>query len=146
MKPNEYLHSMISTLQFRKASCIFRQLTQSEQMDFIILEAAEAANSTILDFLSFLLDENETALYHLLTAMALIQMCWLKDAYQLAYMHACALLKLEPTAEHKEFMLFFFDIPEKILSKEQAFILAKEILLEKPTSIAANRIATKLSE
>lgn len=46
----------------------------------------------------------------------------------MAYWHATEMLKLEPTLKNKEFMLFFYNIPEKILSEEYVRELAKDIL------------------
>lgn len=46
----------------------------------------------------------------------------------MAYWHATEMLKLETTLKNKEFMLFFYNIPEKILSEEYARELAKDIL------------------
>ena len=71
-------------------------------------------------------------------------MCWLEGGYDLAFYHACKLLELEPTADNKEYLLFFYNLPERLLPEEKAYTFSKEILSEKPDSIAANDVFSRL--
>lgn len=110
----------------------------------MVCEAADTDSIIILGFLSYILSIQNTAFSHQVISEALIQMCWLEGGYNLAFYHACKLLELKPVVEVKEYLLFFNTIPEKLLSEEKAYTLSKEIIAEKPDSIAANWIFSRL--
>ena len=105
----------------------------------MMCEVADTDSVVILGFLSYVLSVRETAFYHQVISEALVQMCWLEGGYDLAFYHACRLLELEPIADNKEYLLFFYNLPEKLLSEEKAYILS-----EKPDSIAANDVFSRL--
>ena len=117
-KEKQYIIDWVYQLEFENAAKHLFQLSEEEQIHLMVCEAAEA----------------------------LVQMCWLEGGYNLAFYHACKLLELKPVVEIKEYLLFFNTIPEKLLSEEKAYTLSKEILSEKPDSIAANGIFSRLRE
>ena len=47
------------------------------------------------------------------------------------------MLKLEPSIKNKEFILFFYNIPEKIISYEYAKELAEDIIRHDPDNEVA---------
>ena len=131
-------------LDFENAAKRLFQLSEKEQISLMVCEAADTDSIIILGFLSYILSIQNTAFYHQVISEALIQMCWLEGGYNLAFYHACRLLELEPTAESNEYLLFFYNIPEKLLPEEKAYALSKEILSEKPDSMAANDVFSHL--
>ena len=131
-------------LDFENAAKHLFQLSEEEQISLMVCEAADTDSVVILGFLSYILSVRETAFYHQVISEVLVQMCWLEGGYDLAFYHACRLLELEPTAESKEYLLFFYNIPEKLLPEEKAYALSKEILSEKPDSMAANDVFSHL--
>ncbi|WP_278343214.1 hypothetical protein [Parageobacillus thermoglucosidasius] len=56
-------------------------------------------------------------------------MCHLPDAYASALYHAKRAVELSPEdVSLKEHLLLFYEIPEKLISKEEAKAIAQEIL------------------
>lgn len=145
-KEKQYIIDWMYQLDFENAAKHLFQLPEEEQISLMVCEAADTDSIIILGFLSYILSIRNTAFYHQVISEALIQMCWLEGGYNLAFYHACKLLELKPVVEIKEYLLFFNTIPEKLLSEEKAYTLSKEILSEKPDSIAANGIFSRLRE
>lgn len=57
----------------------------------------------------------------------------LEGAYQAAFFHAKKAVGLSPNdISYKEYLLLFYEIPEQLLTKEEATDIAKEILEEDP--------------
>ena len=68
-------------------------------------------------------------------------------AYWVAYRHTRRAIELEPENDrNKESLLSFYDIPDKILSMEEALKVAEEVLREKPDSIFALQKYKKIQE
>lgn len=59
-------------------------------------------------------------------------LCFVEGAYSVALFHARELLLNTKSIENMERILFFYDIPEKLVDKEEAEIIAKEILKIEP--------------
>ena len=131
-KEKQHIIDLIYQLDFENAAKHLFQLSKEEQISLMVCEAADTDSIIILGFLSYILSIQNTAFYHQVISEALIQMCWLEGGYNLAFYHACKLLE------------FFNTIPEKLLSEEKAYTLSKEIIAEKPDSIAANGIFSRL--
>ena len=138
-KEKQHIIDLIYQLDFENAAKHLFQLSEEEQISLMVCEAADTDSINILSI-------QNTAFYHQVISEALIQMCWLEGGYNLAFYHACKLLELKPVVEVKEYLLFFNTIPEKLLSEEKAYTLSKEIIAEKPDSIAANGIFSRLRE
>lgn len=145
-KEKQHIIDLIYQLDFENAAKHLFQLSKEEQISLMVCEAADTDSIIILGFLSYILSIQNTAFYHQVISEALIQMCWLEGGYNLAFYHACKLLELKPVVEIKEYLLFFNTIPEKLLSEGKAYTLSKEIIAEKPDSIAANGIFSRLRE
>ncbi|BBW96444.1 hypothetical protein ACPVTF_08110 [Geobacillus icigianus] len=91
---------------------------------------------------SYLINNNETAYYHYLASELLsTAFCHLPDAYASALYHAKRAVELSPEdVSLKEHLLLFHDIPEKLISKEEAKAIAQEILKIMPNSEAAKNV------
>ena len=128
MDKNKRILQFIYNVDFINAKKLFDELSEAEKSDLIIMESCTSNSLIVIGFIYFLLSKENTCFNHELASQALIQMSWIEGAYNLAYWHATEMLKLEPTLKNKEFMLLFYNIPEKILSEEYARKLAKDIL------------------
>jgi hypothetical protein len=93
-------------------------------------------------FVCFLILEKETVQYHCLASEILNNAFpHLVGGYESSMYHIKRSLELCPdNVELKENLLFFNDIPQKLLSDEEAKKVSKEILQKKPDSKVAIRI------
>lgn len=90
-------------------------------------------------FVSYLISHDEKAIYHHVASILMSgAFCHFPEGHLAGYYHARRALELDPTnIQFKESLLYLRVIPEKILGKEEAIQLAKEILNEKPDSESA---------
>lgn len=89
-------------------------------------------------FLCYVLYDTNTAYLHNLTSVIMsTALCHIQGAYQTAFFHAKKAIELAPNdLNFKEFLLFFYVIPEKLLSHDEAMIIAKEILMKRDSKPA----------
>lgn len=55
-------------------------------------------------------------------------LCFIEGAYSIAFHYSKQLLKKEYSIDNMERLLFFYDIPERLLEKEKALDIAKSII------------------
>ncbi len=122
----------IHTSRFNESFEIFRTLSEDQQKELVFVEASHTDEISIICFAEFLISKENTYFNHMLAAEALIQMCWLEGAYNVAFYHAAEMYRLNPDAETKKFLLSFYDLPENILSEEFAKGLAASIIQDEP--------------
>lgn len=67
-------------------------------------------------------------------------LCFIEGAYSVALFHSRELLSINRSIENLERILFFYDVPEKLVEKEEAYNIASEILKIAPH----NKVATKI--
>jgi hypothetical protein len=90
-------------------------------------------------FICFLLLEKETVQYHCLASEILNNAFpHLVGGYESSMYHIRRAIELSPDdVELKENLLFFNEIPQKLLSNEEVKKISKEILQKKPNSKVA---------
>lgn len=105
----------------------------------------DESNICAYAFVCFLLQRDETVNYHTLASTLMENaFCHLEGAYQVAFYHTCRAIDLCPDdIDLHETLLFFNDIPEKVITDEEAKEIAQKILQKKPTSEQARRILSQ---
>lgn len=144
----EYLYGCITESEFEKAEEFCRKLSVVELSGILDELAWEKEDVSVYLFIEYLLLKNECADYHRIAA-DLLQgaLCFLSGANWVAYRHCRRALELEPeNYRNKESLLSFYDIPDQILSMEEALKIAEEVLREKPDSIFAFQKYKKIQE
>lgn len=143
------LEKLIFNYEFDKAKILFSKLDEKKQIDTLCLIGYESDNILVYTFICYLLQENNTAKMHSLAAEILrFSLCDVNGAYQAAFYHTKKAIELSPNDINlKEYLLFFYEIPEKLLSKEEAIKIANEVLsINKKSQPAMNVIkSTKIS-
>lgn len=93
-------------------------------------------------FVCYLITQNEQAKYHNLAILLLNgAYSYVPGAYATAFYHAMRVCAIEPgNVDAKEQLLLFHEIPEKLLSDEEARVVATEILRVRPESRAAQLV------
>ena len=67
-------------------------------------------------------------------------LCYVEGAYEVALFHTRELLKIDFSVETMEKVIFFHDIPEKLVEEKEAEAVAREIIKIEPDNCVANRI------
>jgi len=92
-----------------------------------------------------MLIKKESPKLHCFASILLSQsLSHIEDAYASGYYHIQRAVMLDPeNVDYKEALLFFHEIPDQLVSKEEALRVAKEILQKKPDSSAALEIVER---
>lgn len=140
-KENDF-RSTILSLDFIKAKQFLPQYSSKELYDELMEIGFENNNILSYIFVSYLISCNEDAEYHSLASDILaLPLCHYNGSYQASLFHARRALELDPSnIEYKEWILFFYGIPDKLVSREEAIAIAKEILTDKPDSLIAKEV------
>lgn len=136
------LRELIRACRFEAAARIVLEEHKGTIEDILLRLAYEDRDIRPYAFICSLLTQKPTAHWHYVASLLLSQpLCHLPGAYQVAFYHAQIALRLAPEdVEVKEYLLFFRDIPARLLDEKEAVRLANEILTSKPDSQAARRV------
>jgi len=124
--------------------------TTTNEIDYKILKnllteiAYDNNNIAVYSFINYLILKKENAELHSIASDILVQpFGFFKNTYGAALYHAKRAIELAPNnLDYKQQILFFHDIPDRLLSTEEAIIIAKEIIKKRPDSIVANNLVT----
>ncbi|MGG4267247.1 hypothetical protein [Peribacillus simplex] len=127
---------------FVKAKHLSLNMDIDSLRDSLFLIAYDNENLTPYGFVNYLLFENETAQLHYLASFLLsMALNHLDGAYQTAFFHATRASELEPNdISYMEDLLFFYGIPDQLLSKRRANDIAMQILKKDPDNKVASSV------
>lgn len=137
----EKLESLIISGYIEEAKDVYSKMDKAEARDVLLKIGYDTESITPYSFICSLLCEKESANLHYLASEILVNpLCFLVGAYNVALYHARRALQLEPDdISIKEYLLLFYNIPERLISKEEAIEIAKDVLNINPYSkIALN--------
>ena len=104
--------------------------------------AFDNESTVIYSAVCMLLIRNETAGLHYVAAEILMHpLCHFEGAYAAALYHVRKAIELDPKdAGLKEVLIFLHDVPDQVVSKEEAISAAKQVLEERPGSKCARSL------
>ncbi|MBS1987742.1 hypothetical protein JST56_01995 [Candidatus Dependentiae bacterium] len=112
-----------------------------EQLRIILLNLGDDNNICAYSFICFLILDCKTIEYHSLASEILIHCFPHLGGYAAALYHVRRYLQLCPDdVDMLEMLLFFHNVPEKLVSREEAIQVAGEILKKNPDSSHAKAI------
>lgn len=102
----------------------------------------DTENINVYTFTIFMLIKHESSEFHVLAAQLLSQpFCYIEGAYQAAVVHLKRAIELEPqNMDLLIFLLFFYQVPDQVLSEHEAKETAQRILNEDPSNQIAQKI------
>lgn len=135
------LEKLIISLNFTEAKALVDSLNKVEIENYMLELCYESENILYYSFVFDMLKNKETSFIHYIASIILSQpLCHIEGAYQAAFYHAKKAVELDGgDIELKEYLLFFNDIPDKLLSNQEAKILSEEIINLNPKSEVAKQ-------
>lgn len=133
---------LILSCEFELAQDIAIPADYKSVEDALLQLAYETDELTIYSFVCSLLIKSQSAQWHYLASLLLSQpLCHIDGAYRAAYYHAKMASRLSPfDSTLKEYLLFFWEIPDKLLTDTEAARIAAEILEAVPNSEIAKTV------
>jgi hypothetical protein len=142
MKLKDKIHKLVLNNDFNELENLLENVDREELRSGILGFAFQSQSIVAYTIPCMLLIKKDTAELHYIVAEVLATaLCHLEGAYSSALCHARRAVELDPTdVSLKEFLLLFHDIPEKLISTEEAKKIAAEVIKEKPDSSSARDI------
>lgn len=138
------LAKLIQSCRFKEAVAIFDQLSfdESREVFFEINDGLE-----LYGFMWVLLKNHDIEKFNELAESILtLELVYVESSYQMAFFHVNQMLKANPSLDNKLELLFYYNIPERILNEELAYEYAKEILSYQPDSLVAKMTIDEIEE
>lgn len=127
-----------------------KKIVDSSDFDWfseeIMYNAYEHSTVIYYDFLKYLISQNESLCLHDLAFSILVNpLCHLEGAYSNALRHArrCIELTGQNDVDYLAHLLFLYDVPDRIVSDEEATDIAKKILSLDPNNELAKEFLKK---
>lgn len=117
----------------------------SDELQNLMLELAyETENINVYGFVRYMIEiERKESWKRLAINIMLNPLCFIEGAYSIALFHARELLAIDRNVENLERLLFFYNIPERLIDETEACCIAKELLSIEPNNKAALQIIQK---
>ena len=126
---------------YHEAENLMLTIPLNAQRDIIMDLAYDTESIAIYGFLRYMLEKNKTKYLLEMTIDVMINpLCFVEGAYEVALFHTRELLKIDFSVETMEKVIFFHDIPEKLVEEKEAEEVAREIIKIEPDNCVANRI------
>lgn len=101
--------------------------------DMIMAIAYDTENICVYSFIQYMIKKTGKASWiELAIDIMLNPLCFIEGAYSVALFHARELLLIEKCVKNLERIIFFYNIPEKLVDEEEVKCIAKEILTVEP--------------
>ena len=136
------LKELILRGDFGKARLLLSQC-EKDSLETVLFEiGCDEENICAYAFVSCLIQCNENVEYHCLASELLnIAFPHLKGAYQTSLYHLRRAIELDPSdLSLVEGLLFFYELPEKLISEEEARNIVDEALKKNPESPIARSV------
>ena len=109
--------------------------------DMVMTIAYDIENICVYRFIRYMIERTKNVGWvELAIDVMLHPLCFVEGAYSVALFHARELLLKNKSVENLERILFFYNLPEKLVEKKEAQCIAKEILKVEPDNEIALEI------
>lgn len=115
--------------EYQEIEQICRNQTEAEIRDLMMNVAYDTENLSVYGFIQYMIRRTENANWiKLAVDIMLNPFSFMEGAYSVALYHARELALMERNIINLERLLFFYNIPEKLINDEEAKNIAEEIL------------------
>lgn len=143
----EKIKKCILSGKYYSAKEMCNKYSDHELMDNIMDFAYETESISAFDFAQFMWYETKTVGWiEVIVKLMLNPLCFVEGAYSVALFYAREMLKIEYSIENLEQLLFFYELPEAILEREEADNIIKNLLELDPQNHIALECFKKLHD
>ncbi len=108
---------------------ICMEMNASKFRDILMNIAYETEGINVYGFIAHMTRKQENVEWlKLAVDIMLNPLCFIEGAYSIALFHARELLSIDRNVENLERILFFYNIPERLIDEDEARCIAEEIL------------------
>ena len=137
----EQLKSCLSQGKYNEARELLKEIDDLSIRDIIMSIAYETENIFVYSFIHYMISMTHKKNWIELGIDVMINpLCFLDGAYSVALFKARELLNCEKSIANQERILFFYNIPEKLICADEAKDIANEILKIDPQNVVALNI------
>ena len=137
----EQLKSCLSQGKYNEARELLKEIDDLSIRDIIMSIAYETENIFVYSFIHYMISMTHKKNWIELGIDVMINpLCFLDGAYSVALFHARELLNCEKSIANQERILFFYNLPEKLICADEAKDIANEILKIDPQNVVALNI------
>lgn len=124
--------------KYKEAEEICKSMAANSIRDMIMTVAYDTENICVYSFIQYMIKKTgETSWMELAIDLMLNPLCFVEGAYSVALFHARELLLIEKNVKNLERIIFFYNIPERLVDEEEAKCISKEILKVEPDNEVA---------
>lgn len=121
--------------RYADAEKICKKMSMKDVRNMVMNIAYNTESICVYSFTQYMIHKTERIEWMELAIDVMINpLCFFEGAYSVALFHSREILEVEKSIENLERILFFYHIPEKLLSIEEAKEIAEEILKVDPTN------------
>lgn len=139
----KFIKSLLEA-DFDMAKSIILKFPVEKQSELIIKAAYDTENIIVYTFVCYLLNIESNIFYHKIAVEILIHVFqYIDGAYNAALYHQKCLCAFDPNnVEYMEMLLFFGDIPERLINNKDMLSIAYKILKIDPSNkLALDKIS-----
>ena len=124
--------------KYKEAEDICKSMDDNSIRDMIMTIAYDTENICLYCFIQYMIQRTgKVSWIELAIDIMLNPLCFIEGAYSVALFHARELLLIEKNLRNLERIIFFYNIPEKLVDEEEAKYISNEILKEQPDNEVA---------
>lgn len=121
----------------------FEMMNNFEIRDVMMNIAYSTESICTYSFICYMIQQKGTVNWiNLAIDILLNPLCFIEGAYAVALFHTRQLWEFDKSSDVMKKILFFYDIPEKLIGEEEAIEIAKKLLVIEPN----NEIAISILE
>lgn len=115
--------------QYIEVEEIYKEMSEFDFRDILMKIAYETESINVYGFIAHMTRKKENVEWLKLAVDILLNpLCFIEGAYSLALFHSRELLSIDRNVENLERILFFYNIPERLVDEGEARCLAEELL------------------
>ena len=141
------LSTLLKFGKYEEAAKICSRHSLKEIKDSLLIEAYETSDFSFYSFSLYMFTETRNNEWiEISLSLVIGPLCFVDGAYSIGLFHARQLLANEYSIQNLEMLLFFYNLPEKLLEHKEAIDIAKQLLVIDSNNKIAKKILLDINE